>query len=254
MRAKQGSTVSGMYRRSGSLTPPIPACAATTSLPDAIALYGAVPPRGELALRPGRRRSRSGPETAQDEGLLHDARNLMGAIGLYCDLLSMPGVLKPEHRRYPEELRLLGTRSGALIEHLIKSLFQGGADGLAEDASSKAADAGSSFWAGARIAGADAVGSRVSPAKPVSLRRPAAVSTNMMEIGNGLGEVSAPDCHSCSVPSPPDTVSNTPKVTGARGKLHSPGLPGAVESIANSRARSKHSEDSKADAGRLVSR
>jgi hypothetical protein len=37
----------------------------------------------------------------------------------------MPGVLKPEHRNYPEELRLLGTRSGALIEHLIQLLFQG---------------------------------------------------------------------------------------------------------------------------------
>ena len=44
MRAKQSSTASGMYRRSGSLTTPIPICAATTSLPDAIALYGAVPP------------------------------------------------------------------------------------------------------------------------------------------------------------------------------------------------------------------
>jgi hypothetical protein len=172
MWAKKGSTVVGMYRHSGSFTTPIPICAATTSLPDAIALYGGGPPLGELALLPGRRSSRSGLETAQDEGLLHDARNLMGAIRLYCDLLSMPGVLKPEHRRYPEELRLLGTRSGALIEHLFQSLFQGGADVLAEDASSKAAD----------------------------------------------------------------------------------GLPGAVESIANSRVRSKHSEDSKADAGRLVSR
>ena len=56
------------------------------------------------------------------EGLLHDARNLVSAIGLYCDLLSMPGVLKPEHRQYPEELRLLGTRSRVLIEHLLRSL------------------------------------------------------------------------------------------------------------------------------------
>jgi signal transduction histidine kinase len=55
------------------------------------------------------------------EGLLHDARNLVSAIGLYCDLLSMPGVLRPEHRQYPEELRLLGTRSRVLIEHLLRS-------------------------------------------------------------------------------------------------------------------------------------
>jgi hypothetical protein len=134
-----------MYRRSGSLTTPIPGCAATTSLPDAIALYGAVPPRGELALRPGRRRSRSGPETAQDEGLLHDARNLMGAIGLYCDLLSMADVLKPEHSHYAEELRLLSKRNEELIKHLIQLLSQGRADSLAEDAGLTAADVGSSI-------------------------------------------------------------------------------------------------------------
>jgi signal transduction histidine kinase len=56
------------------------------------------------------------------DGLLHDARNLVGAIGLYCDLLSMPGVLKPEHRKYSDELRLLGVRSQEMIEHLMRSL------------------------------------------------------------------------------------------------------------------------------------
>jgi signal transduction histidine kinase len=55
--------------------------------------------------------------------MLHDARNLVGAIGLYCDLLAMPGVLKPEHRQYPEELRHLGARSGALIDDLMRSLL-----------------------------------------------------------------------------------------------------------------------------------
>lgn len=56
------------------------------------------------------------------DGLLHDARNLVSAIGLYCDLLSMPGVLRPEHRKYSDELRLLGTRSQEMIEHLMDSL------------------------------------------------------------------------------------------------------------------------------------
>jgi signal transduction histidine kinase len=60
---------------------------------------------------------------AQGEGLLHDAQNLLGAVGLYCDLLSAPGVLKPEHLHYAEELRLVGTRSNALVEHLVLSLF-----------------------------------------------------------------------------------------------------------------------------------
>jgi signal transduction histidine kinase len=69
--------------------------------------------------RPPAKRLGIAPENiAQGEGLLHDARNLMGAVGLYCDLLLIPGVLKPEHRRYAEELRLLGTQSGALMERL----------------------------------------------------------------------------------------------------------------------------------------
>jgi signal transduction histidine kinase len=55
----------------------------------------------------------------QGEALLHDARNLIGTLGLYCDLLSMPGVLKPQHRQYADDLRLVSTRSEALIERLI---------------------------------------------------------------------------------------------------------------------------------------
>jgi signal transduction histidine kinase len=55
------------------------------------------------------------------DGLLHDARNLVSAIGLYCDLLSIPGVLKSEHLKYPDELRLLGMRSQGMIEHLMRS-------------------------------------------------------------------------------------------------------------------------------------
>jgi signal transduction histidine kinase len=55
----------------------------------------------------------------QDDGILHDVRNLVSAVSLYCDLLSMPHVLRPEHRHYADELRLLGQRSAALIERLI---------------------------------------------------------------------------------------------------------------------------------------
>jgi signal transduction histidine kinase len=65
-----------------------------------------------------------GEAVAHGEGLLHDARNLMGALGLYCDLLSMPGVLKPEHRHYAEEVRLLGTRSAAMIQQLMERRIQ----------------------------------------------------------------------------------------------------------------------------------
>lgn len=55
----------------------------------------------------------------RDDGLLHDVRNLVSSVSLYCDLLSMPHVLRPEHRHYADELRLLGERSAALIERLI---------------------------------------------------------------------------------------------------------------------------------------
>jgi signal transduction histidine kinase len=64
------------------------------------------------------------PAVVHGEGLLHDARNLMGALGLYCDLLSMPGVLKPEHRHYAEEVRLLGARSAAMIQQLMGQSIQ----------------------------------------------------------------------------------------------------------------------------------
>jgi signal transduction histidine kinase len=76
-----------------------------------------------------------------NEGLLHDARNLMGALGLYCDLLSMPGVLKPEHGHYAEEVRLLGSRSAAMIQQLMAKAAvassQEGAGGLPAGAESR---------------------------------------------------------------------------------------------------------------------
>jgi nitrogen-specific signal transduction histidine kinase len=62
-----------------------------------------------------------GPPGVVDEGagLAHDAGNLLGAIGLYCDLLDLPGVLRPEHRHYAAELRQLSQRSHALIARLL---------------------------------------------------------------------------------------------------------------------------------------
>jgi len=57
---------------------------------------------------------------AEGDGLLHDAGNLISALSLYCDLLLMPHVLKPEHRHYADELRLLGSRSAAMIEQLME--------------------------------------------------------------------------------------------------------------------------------------
>jgi len=190
MRGKQSSTAAETCRRSGSLTTPIPNCVVAPSLPGESALCPAEPLHKDTSLRPAHSRSGSDPEMAHGKGLLHDAHNLMGALRLYCDLLSMPDVLKPEYHHYAEELRLLDTRCEALIEHLIQLLLQEGLDSLAAELPSDVAAAGSSIWPATRIAGTDAVGCRVSLAKPVSLRRAEVVLKKRIKTGNALGEVS----------------------------------------------------------------
>ena len=59
------------------------------------------------------------PSLAGTVGLAHDAGNLLAAIGLYCDLLSVPGVLRPEHKHYATELSLISSRSSTLIRRLL---------------------------------------------------------------------------------------------------------------------------------------
>jgi hypothetical protein len=59
------------------------------------------------------------PSLADTLGLAHDAGNLLAALGLYCDLLSVPGVLRPEHRHYATELCLISDRSSQLIQRLL---------------------------------------------------------------------------------------------------------------------------------------
>lgn len=56
---------------------------------------------------------------AEGAGLAHDAGNLLGALGLYSDLLALPGVLHEEYRGYAAELRLLSERSWAMIDRLV---------------------------------------------------------------------------------------------------------------------------------------
>lgn len=49
----------------------------------------------------------------------HDARNMVTALGLYCELLEEPGVLAPAFSHYGSELRLLATASRRLVEKLV---------------------------------------------------------------------------------------------------------------------------------------
>ena len=49
----------------------------------------------------------------------HDARNMVTALGLYCDLLEEPGVLATPYLHYGSELRLVATASRRLVEKLV---------------------------------------------------------------------------------------------------------------------------------------
>jgi signal transduction histidine kinase len=49
----------------------------------------------------------------------HDARNMVTALGLYCDLLEEPGVLTAPYKHYGNELRLVASASRRLVEKLV---------------------------------------------------------------------------------------------------------------------------------------
>jgi len=49
----------------------------------------------------------------------HDARNMVTALELYCDLLEEPGVLTPAFNHYASELKLVATSSHRLVEKLL---------------------------------------------------------------------------------------------------------------------------------------
>ena len=52
------------------------------------------------------------------QAIAHDARSLVTALGLYCDLLAEPGVLAGAHRHYLDELRLISAATRRLVEEL----------------------------------------------------------------------------------------------------------------------------------------
>jgi signal transduction histidine kinase len=51
--------------------------------------------------------------------IAHDARNMVTALGLYCDLLEEPGVLATPYSHYGQELRLVAAASRRLVEKLV---------------------------------------------------------------------------------------------------------------------------------------
>jgi len=60
---------------------------------------------------------RSDGETLAE--VAHDARNMVTALGLYCDLLEEPGVLATGFVHYGNELRLVASASRRLVEKLV---------------------------------------------------------------------------------------------------------------------------------------
>lgn len=50
--------------------------------------------------------------------VVHDARSVVTALGLYCDLLAEPGVLAAPHRHFLDELRLLSAATRSLVDKL----------------------------------------------------------------------------------------------------------------------------------------
>jgi signal transduction histidine kinase len=60
---------------------------------------------------------RSEGESLQE--VAHDARNMVTALGLYCDLLEEPGVLAAPFAHYGSELRLVASASRRLVEKLV---------------------------------------------------------------------------------------------------------------------------------------
>jgi hypothetical protein len=92
-------------------------------------LESGVPPlqpdfRSRLKSEPGLRFSDStlaaGNRRHADElfALVHDARNMVAALNLYCDLLEEPGVLTAGSQHYAGELRLVGGASRRLLDKL----------------------------------------------------------------------------------------------------------------------------------------
>ena len=65
----------------------------------------------------------SPPNLSEDRSLelAHDARNLISALDLYCQLLASPGVLAPGFSCYAEDLRKLASSGARLIAALAGS-------------------------------------------------------------------------------------------------------------------------------------
>jgi len=71
----------------------------------------------------------------------HDARNMVAALGLYCELLEEPGVLAAPFQHYGIELRLVASASRRLVHKLAALNGHGHAEACTADSAASNADA-----------------------------------------------------------------------------------------------------------------
>jgi signal transduction histidine kinase len=99
--------------------------------------------------------------------LIHDARNMVSAMDLYCELLEEPGVLAFPFRHYAGELRMVSTAGRLLLERLavaesISGLESGLESGLPIGLQPAASDP-----AGARLSRVEQAGATAHPKTPL---------------------------------------------------------------------------------------
>jgi signal transduction histidine kinase len=116
----------------------------------------------------------------------HDARNMVTALGLYCDLLEEPGVLATPFLHYGSELRLVATASRRLVEKLLAlDLRLGPLDGSSRsDSLSRAAGSGPAWTGTGRSGSGQSEHARrweLMPAEPIdNLARELLANRNLL--------------------------------------------------------------------------
>ncbi len=110
----------------------------------------------------------------------HDARNMVTALGLYCDLLEEPGVLSAPFAHYGNELRLVAAASRRLVEKLVML------DAARETNTSSGPDLGLKTWLGASPGKESGGSSGANPAANLARAAGRAASQSLNPPGTGI--------------------------------------------------------------------
>jgi signal transduction histidine kinase len=119
---------------------------------------------------------RSESETLTE--VAHDARNMVTALGLYCEFLEEPGVLATPFLHYGQELRLVAAASRRLVEKIVALNYQTNAQTSAKTNANISAEAAEKL----AILDSSLTPAGIMPAGPRS-SGPAAVAGTQRESG-----------------------------------------------------------------------